>query len=255
MIVLLKLKIIEKIENGYRIKISKRKESESTDIIFNPPKKELYIDEENELGRFLLENEYQLRKLLHNKRPETYKVGFKLEFSLIDKKDIEKFNDKSNIIITENSRVSVIKESAKKLIEIYTDGSFDEKSASGAYGYAEVHNGVILNEVYEKSDSKSSSHLELLAVINSLERTEKQNIRIYTDSQYVRKGITEWIFHWRANGFMTANGTRAKNVDDWIRLDKIILNKYIEWVWIKSHRENVIHNRVDEYVRKKSRGI
>lgn len=253
--VLLKLKIMEKTENGYGIKISKRKETESTDIRFNPQKKELYIDGRNELGRFLLENEYQFRKLLHNKRPDTYEVGFKLNFSLIDKKDIGKFNDKNNIIVTENSRVSVIKESAKKLMEIYTDGSFDEKSVSGAYGYAEVHNGIIINEVYEKADSKSSSHLELLAVINSLERTKKQDIRIYTDSQYVRKGITEWIFHWRENGFMTANGTRAKNVDDWIRLDKVIGNKYIEWVWIKGHRSNVIHNRVDEKVRKKARNI
>lgn len=182
MIVLLKFEIIEKIEKGYRIRISNRMETDSTDIIFNPLEKELYIDEENILGKFLSKNEYQFRKLLYNKRPDTYEVGFKLEFSLIDKKDIVKFNDKSNIIVTENSRVYIIKKSAKKLMEIYTDGSFDEKSLSGAYGYAEVQNGIIINEVYEKAASKSSSHLELLAVINSLERTPKHDVRIYTDS-------------------------------------------------------------------------
>ena len=255
MLVLLRFEIVEKREDEYTIKISKRKEADLTYIRFNPKKKELHIDKEDRLGKFLLENEEQFRKLLHNKRADTYEVGSKLDFSLIDKKDTEKFNDKSNIIVTEKSRVYVVKESAKKLVEIYTDGSFDEKSASGAYGYAEVENGVIVDEVYEKADSKSSSHLELLAVLNFLERTERQEVRIYTDSQYVRKGITEWMFYWRENGFMTANGTRAKNVDDWMRLDRIIVDKYIEWVWLKGHRSNKIHNRVDENVRRKAKSV
>jgi ribonuclease HI len=247
------MKIIGKDEDNYIIKIEKRNEDTATEVVFNPENKELYIDEKNELGNFLKENEYQFRKLLHNKRPHTFHKGFVLDFSIIDKKDIAAFNDKANIIISEDGLVRVVSESNENLREIYTDGSFDELSDKGAYGYALVEKGQVMDEYYSLSDSKSSSHLELLAVISALGRIEGRRLRIYTDSQYVRKGITEWIFHWRANDFMTANGTKAKNSDDWIRLDELIKGRYIEWLWIKSHRDNEIHNRVDERVRAKAK--
>lgn len=253
MLNLLRMQIIEENDENYRIKVERRNENIATEVVFNPENKYLYIDERNELGIFLKGNEYQFRKLLHNKRPHTFHKGFVLDFSIIDKKDIEAFNAKENIIISEGGKVRVVKESMEELLEIYTDGSFDERGAQGAYGYALVEKGRVVDEYYFLSDSKSSSHLELLAVIDALTRVEGRRFRIYTDSQYVRKGITEWIFHWRANGFMTANGTKAKNSEDWIKLDELIEGRYIEWLWIKSHRDNEIHNLVDERVRRKAK--
>lgn len=250
---LLRMNIIGENFGNYEILMERRDEKLKSHIFFNPETKELYINEEDSLGRFMKKNEYQLRKLLHNKRPETYKIGFKLDFSIIDKKDVARFNDKNNIIVTEDGKVKVVEKSSKKLIEIYTDGSFDEIGNMGAYGYAISKEGIVVEEYYSKSLSKSSSHLELLAVIDFLEKSEYARCRIYTDSQYVRKGITEWIFHWRENGFMTANGTKAKNAADWIRLDTLIRDKYIEWLWIKSHRDNEIHNMVDAKARQKAK--
>jgi ribonuclease HI len=245
--------IIEENNKNYKIRVKKRNENIYTDVIFNPQNKYLYIDEKNELGIFLKSNEYQFRKLLHNKRPHTFHKDFVLDFSIIDKKDIEAFNNKENIIISEGGKVRVAEDMEEGLLEIYTDGSFDEQGSTGAYGYALVEGGKVIKEYYSLSDSKSSSHLELLAVIDALTRVEGRRIRIYTDSQYVRKGITEWIFHWRENGFMTANGTKAKNSEDWIRLNELIKGRYIEWLWIKSHRDNEIHNLVDEKVRRKAK--
>ena len=253
MLNLLRMKIIEENDDNYKIIVERRNEKTAVEVVFNPETKYLHINEENELGVFLKENEYQFRKLLHNKRPHTFHKDFLLDFSIIDKKDVGAFNDKENIVITEEGKVRVVKDSIEDLLEIYTDGSFDEIGERGAYGYALVEGSKVVDEHYSMSDSKSSSHLELLAVIDALTRVEGRRLRIYTDSQYVRKGITEWIFHWRENGFMTANGTKAKNSEDWIRLNELIEGRYIEWLWIKSHRDNEIHNSVDEKVRKKAR--
>jgi ribonuclease HI len=253
MIELLSMEIIEENKDDFGICVSRLKGNEYTKVTFNPFNKTMHINKSNELGKFLAKNEYQFRKLLHNIRVYTYKIGFTLQFSIIDKKDIAEFNNKNNIIVTEHGKAYVIQNSEENILQVYTDGSFDETSMTGAYGYAFERNGVIINEVYEESDSKSSSHLELLAVINALEYIKDKRIRIFTDSQYVRKGITEWIYHWRENNFTTANGTKAKNIEDWIKLDHLIRNRYIQWVWIKSHRDNEIHNRVDENVRKKAK--
>jgi len=253
MITLLKMKIEKEEDGNFFIVVENRSNKDSVNIEFNVLNKELLIDESNGLGKFLKRNEYQFRKLLHNKRPDIYKVGFELLFSIIDKKDIEKFNDKNNIVITDMGKIYVVKQSKKQLINIYTDGSYNEKRKIGAYGYLIEKDNKIIFESYKKTLSKSSSHIELLAVIDAIKNSKFLELRIFTDSQYVRKGITEWILHWRENGFTTANGTRAKNVEDWLELDGLIKNKYIEWVWIKGHRDNVFNNIVDKNVGDKAK--
>lgn len=251
-LVLLNMEIIEENHNDYIIHVKKREETSVTVIEFNTENHRLVIEETTDVGRFLKENEHQFRKILHNKRPRTFYPGFILDFSIIREKDIKAFNDKSNIIVSEGRQVYVIAESAESIPEMYTDGSYLEEKKVGAWGYALTINGEIVEECAERGDSHSSSHLELMAVINGLSNCLEERLRIYTDSQYVRKGITEWIFHWRENGFMTANGTKAKNASDWIQLDELIQGRYIEWCWIKGHRANVIHNHVDEMVGKKT---
>ncbi len=258
MIVLLHMEIIEETYGGYLLKISERDSTSAkapAHVFFHPVSKALQFQSVTPISDFLKENEYQFRKLLHNKKSETYHIGFTLDFSIIPKKDIAKFNDKGNTVVTDSGTVYVIKSGREDLLEIYTDGSFDELSETGACGYAIVKDGAILSEHYTHHPSMSSSHLELMAVISALEEVQTTALRIYTDSQYVRKGITEWIWHWQANGFMTANGTKAKNIDDWNRLDHLISDRYIEWVWLKAHRDNQLHNHVDRRVRAKAKGM
>ena len=251
-LVLLNMEIIKKKQSDYTIYIKKRHETSVTIIEFNTQNHHLLIDTRTELGKLLKENEYQFRKILHNKRPGTFYPGFILDFSIIREKDIKAFNDKSNIIVSKGRDVYVIKNSRENILNMYTDGSYCEVNKVGAWGYALIENGQIIEECYKLGNSHSSSHLELLAVINGLNNCREKRIRIYTDSQYVRKGITEWIFHWRENGFMTANGSKAKNVSDWIQLDELIQGRYIEWCWLKGHRANVFHNHVDDMVGKKA---
>lgn len=254
-IVCLRLKISAECDGVYTLKITGRDGAGTTDVFFSPADKKLSVSESGEWSDFLKSNAYQFRKLLHNKKRETFFVGFELSFSMIDQKEIAAFNDKHNIIVTHCGTVYVCDKMGDVEIELYTDGSYDEQSGTGAIGYAWVKSGKIIEAHYKIAPSKSSSHLELLAVIGALESAGADRIRIYTDSQYVRKGITEWIWHWKENRFTTANGTEAKNRVDWMKLDRLIEARYIEWVWIKGHRDNDIHNHVDLKTREKSRGL
>ena len=248
----LEMIIVSKDDDNYIIKISDDVESV---LEFNPKKKELVFRSENELTEFLKDNEYQLRKLLHNKRPNSYYVGFKLKFSIIAGKDIAKFNDKNNIVVVDNGSTYVIdKKSKKELIEIYTDGSFNEKKEQGAYAILVKEISGNYHEEAFISDSKSSSLIELEAVIKALELI-KGDIRIITDSQYVRKGITEWIVHWKLNDWTTANGTKAKNIDKWMYLEKLCLNRYIELEWVKAHSNHFENDYCDIKSKEMTRGV
>ncbi|WP_246543122.1 RNase H family protein [Fusibacter paucivorans] len=83
---------------------------------------------------------------------------------------------------------------------------------------------------------KGSSRIELETVIAALS-AYSDDVRIVTDSQYVRKGITEWIQHWQHNHWMTANGTKAKNIGLWQQLHELCALRYIEFQWVKAHRQ------------------
>ena len=100
--------------------------------------------------------------------------------------------------------------------EIYTDGSFSAKKGKG--GFAVILKSVegdYTLKTYE-TEEKSSSLIELLAAIKGLELTSTiSKVRIITDSQYVRKGLTEWIVNWKRNNWLTASGTRVKNITYW----------------------------------------
>ena len=93
---------------------------------------------------------------------------------------------------------------------------------------------------YGPSSASSSTLAELHAAIRGLEILSiSKKIRIVTDSQYVRKGLSEWIWNWKLNDWHTANGTKVKNIDDWKRFEKLTDGKYIEIEWVKSHRNHL----------------
>lgn len=235
MIKQLYMEIMDERDGEYKMAV---KEAEESLLWFNPDTKQLSYESDNELSDFLKENEYQFRKLLHNKKPHTFYVGFHLKFSIIDGKDIAAFNDKRNIIVYDHGEVYALEEEKKRdLVEIYTDGSFNEKRSVGAYTFLVKHKDGSYIEKGFVTESQSSSLIELEAVIAALEYYVS-DVRIITDSQYVRKGITEWIIHWKLNDWMTANGTRAKNIEKWRQLESLCKNRYVEFQWVKAHSDH-----------------
>ena len=88
--------------------------------------------------------------------------------------------------------------------------------------------------------------MELTAVIRALEAlTRPCRVRLHTDSQYVQKGITVWIFDWKRRGWRTADKKPVKNADLWKRLDELVLPHEIEWIWVKGHAGDVGNERAD----------
>lgn len=253
----LDLEIKEELNDGF-YKILIVSNNISCYISFSPSIKELRYLEDNELIQYLSNNEFQLRRLLHNKRPNTYYKGFQLRFALRDNKDVLAFNDRSNIVVLDKTNDTmesyVIDTPRHEIDEIFIDASFMEKYQKG--GYAIIHKD--LNKEYhlykEKSESKSSSLLELEAAIKAMEILEAtQSIRIITDSQYVRKGLTEWIMNWRLNDWKTANGTEVKNKECWIKFDDLTQGKYIEFEWVKGHSNHFENTMCDLYARQIAR--
>lgn len=250
------MQIVDETEDKYRIRISNNKEE--TYIEFSPIRKELQFLENNSLTEYLKENEYQLRKLLHNKRPYSYYIGFNLTFAFRDKKDVAAFNDRSKIVVLDKRNCEVdsyvIDKGEESIFKIYTDGSFLEQKNKGAYA-------VIIEDLdgnYQFYNDKAyqfgSSQIELMAAMKGLEILKDiDKIRVITDSQYVRKGLTEWIMYWKLNGWKTANGEKVKNIKNWIKFDKLTEGKYIEFQWVKGHSNHFENTLCDLYAKEKAK--
>ena len=131
------------------------------------------------------------------------------------------------------------------MIKIYTDGSCLGNPGDG--GWAAI---IIENEkkTYIKGSKKDTTNnqMELLAPIKALEKIPQgSKVQIFTDSRYVKSGITEWIHNWKKNGWKTANKQPVKNQDLWIELDNMTIAYEIEWIWVKGHSSDKLNNEVD----------
>ncbi len=223
-------------------------------IEFNLQTRELKYLSQNGIIDVLKENEYQLRKILHNKRKNTFYKGFKLKFALRDKKDVAAFNDRSKIVVLDkrNDRNDsyVVEHGEDKIYKVYTDGCFLEEKGKGGYT-------VLIKDLEGRYDihtlrtkEKSSSLIELQAAIKAMDiLTNIEKVRIITDSQYVRKGLTEWILNWRLNNWCTINGNKVKNIEYWKQFDELTNGKYIEFEWVKAHSEHFENTICDLYAR------
>ncbi|WMJ81893.1 ribonuclease H [Clostridium sp. MB40-C1] len=246
------MEIIEEINENYKIKIEGQQGH--AHVLFSPKTKKLEFGENNEMSKYLKENEYQFRKILHNKRHDTFYKGFKLTFAFRDKKDVAAFNDRSKIVVLDkrHNKVDsyVLDEGEKDIYKIFTDGTFLEKKNSGAYAIIieDIHHNYSVHT--EKTDIKGSSQIELCAAIKGIELIKDvDKICIITDSQYVRKGLTEWVMCWKLNGWKTANGENVKNIENWIKFDKLTEGKYIEFHWVKGHSNHFENTLCDIYAR------
>jgi ribonuclease HI len=131
------------------------------------------------------------------------------------------------------------------VIEIYTDGAC--RGNPGPGGWAAL---LLLGE-HEREISGAEAHttnnrMELTAVIRALEALKRPvQARVYTDSEYVRRGITEWLAAWKARGWRTADRKPVKNQDLWQRLDEVRARHHIEWHWVPGHAGVPGNERVD----------
>ena len=136
------------------------------------------------------------------------------------------------------------------MIKIYTDGSCLKNPGNG--GWAAILN--INNKIKRISGSvkdTTNNKMELMAPIKALQEVKKQQpIEIYTDSQYVKLGITDWIHKWIKNNWQTSKKEDVKNKDLWIELYDLNNSFNIKWNWIKAHSGNVLNEEVDLLAKK-----
>ena len=130
-------------------------------------------------------------------------------------------------------------------VEIYTDGACKGNPGPGGWG-AVLRFGAHVKELHGGEAATTNNRMELTAVIRALEAlTRPCRVRLHTDSQYVQKGITVWIFDWKRRGWRTADKKPVKNADLWKRLDELVLPHEIEWIWVKGHAGDIGNERAD----------
>ena len=131
------------------------------------------------------------------------------------------------------------------MIKIYTDGSCLENPGNGGWAAIIINNGR-KTKIKGSKKNTTNNQMELLAPIEALKKVPKgSKVQIFTDSKYVKSGITEWIYTRKKNGWKTANKKEVKNKDLWTELD-ILANKFeISWNWVKAHSVDELNNEVD----------
>lgn len=131
------------------------------------------------------------------------------------------------------------------MIEVYTDGSCLGNPGTGGWAFLILNDGGIINHFGYQLDT-TNNQMELTAAINALEFIkENDEITLFTDSSYVKNGITSWITNWKKNNWKNSQKKEVKNKDLWIKLDILNSQKKIIWKWVKAHDINDHNNRVD----------
>ena len=130
-------------------------------------------------------------------------------------------------------------------IDIYTDGACKGNPGPGGWG-ALMRTGAHVEELFGGEANTTNNRMELKAVIEALTAlTRPCSVVVHTDSQYVQKGISEWIHGWKARGWKTAAKAPVKNVDLWQALDAAQARHTIEWRWVKGHAGHEGNERAD----------
>tara|TARA_B100001057_G_scaffold104953_1_gene102412 strand:+ start:2425 stop:2850 length:426 start_codon:yes stop_codon:yes gene_type:complete len=131
------------------------------------------------------------------------------------------------------------------MIKIYTDGSCLGNPGKGGWA-AIIFNEGKKTEIKGSEKDTTNNQMELLAPIKALKKIPKgSKVEIFTDSKYVKSGITEWINNWKKNGWKTANKKDVRNKELWTELDCLNNEFEINWNWIKAHSTDKLNNEVD----------
>ena len=132
------------------------------------------------------------------------------------------------------------------MVQIYADGACKGNPGPGGWG-AILMEGGNEKELFGGESRTTNNRMELTAVIRALEALEHSStVEVYTDSQYVQKGISEWLPAWKRRGWRTADKKPVKNVDLWQELERVAGKHRVTWHWVKGHAGHPENERADE---------
>lgn len=135
---------------------------------------------------------------------------------------------------------------AEKKIIIYTDGACSGNPGPGGWGALLIY-GKHEKELYGGDVDTTNNRMEIQAAIEGLSALKRSShVEIYTDSTYVKKGITEWIHNWKKNNWRNANRKPVKNADLWQQLDEAASRHDVTWKWVKGHAGDPGNERADQ---------
>ena len=135
--------------------------------------------------------------------------------------------------------------SQTKIVEAFTDGACKGNPGPGGWGVV-LRFGAHEKELFGGEQVTTNNRMELKAAIEALRALKRPcRVRITTDSQYLRQGITEWLPQWEQRGWRTASGKPVKNQDLWQELSKLVAQHEVSWRWVKGHAGHVENERAD----------
>jgi len=130
-------------------------------------------------------------------------------------------------------------------VEIFTDGACSGNPGPGGWG-ALLRYGAVEKELSGGEPATTNNRMEMMAAIAALEALKRPaKVKLHTDSQYLRNGITEWLPNWKRRGWKTADKKPVKNADLWQRLEAAEKPHQVEWLWVRGHDGHVENERVD----------
>tara|TARA_B100000427_G_C15217281_1_gene467367 strand:- start:218 stop:643 length:426 start_codon:yes stop_codon:yes gene_type:complete len=132
-------------------------------------------------------------------------------------------------------------------LKIYTDGACSGNPGKGGWAAIILDNSANQSRISGSEKNTTNNRMELMAPIMALKKIrEESEITIFTDSKYVKDGITEWIKKWKLNNWKNSNKKPVKNKDLWIKLDNSCQKHKVKWKWVKAHSVNKYNNLADE---------
>ena len=136
-------------------------------------------------------------------------------------------------------------------VDIYTDGACLGNPGPGGWAFIIKYRNGNIKEFSGSEKYTTNNKMELTAAIKAIKYFKKKIIiNIYTDSKYLKDGITIWIKKWKLNGWKTSNKKKVKNSDLWKLLEEKIHNHEIHWTWVKGHDENILNEKADMLAKK-----
>tara|TARA_Y100000591_G_scaffold250246_1_gene221528 strand:- start:104 stop:529 length:426 start_codon:yes stop_codon:yes gene_type:complete len=132
-------------------------------------------------------------------------------------------------------------------LKIYTDGACSGNPGKGGWAAIILDGNLYQFSISGSENNTTNNRMELTAPIMALKKIKKKSeITIFTDSKYVKDGITSWIKKWKLNNWKSSNKKPVKNKDLWIKLDNSCLKHKVTWKWVKAHAGNKYNNLADE---------